>query len=235
MIMILDNILCNNYCYFCGIPLLGDLSVCTDCIEKISSARKAFPVCPHCSFPFVLKEKECAYCHLLPESIDRLMALSGFQGVNRELLYLYKSGRMKNLRYYYADRLHNLFLHAWSADKEVRIVPVPPRKNKIRKQGWDQIRLLARTLQKKYDYKTADILVRKDAVQQKSLSREDRLHHLQENIELKRGGATHLKKVEILVILDDVFTTGATLSACASVLKNEYSLPVNAAVLCSVT
>ena len=50
------------------------------------------------------------------------------------------------------------------------IVPVPPRKGKIRKNGWDQIDELCSFLEKRYGFKVLKILERNTSKQQKKLS-----------------------------------------------------------------
>ena len=58
------------------------------------------------------------------------------------------------------------------------IVPVPPRKGKILKNGWDQIEELCTFLEKRYGFQVLRILERNTSGQQKKLSREKRLESI---------------------------------------------------------
>ena len=106
------------------------------------------------------------------------------------------------------------------------IVPVPPRKGKIKEKGWDQIDELCSLLEYKYGYRVLKLLERHTKVQQKKLDREGRLQQIgkayfcvPEQVLKQRlkpyGGVFP----EAVVLLDDVCTTGSTLESCAQILK----------------
>ncbi len=118
------------------------------------------------------------------------------------------------------------------------IVPVPPRKGKIRKNGWDQINDLCLFLEKLYGYKVLKLLDRHSLKQQKKLNREERLETIKSayslvpqkklSKELKKTGGNLPAEV---CLLDDVCTTGATIEACAKILKEVGIEKVNVITL----
>jgi ComF family protein len=98
------------------------------------------------------------------------------------------------------------------------LIPVPPRPGKIKEQGWDQVEYLAQALEKGLgragqEIRACRCLKRLPSKTQKELGREDRLKNLQNRIILTQ------KPPQSAIVIDDVITTGATLDACASVLK----------------
>lgn len=97
------------------------------------------------------------------------------------------------------------------------VVPVPPRKGKVRKEGWDQIQELSRFLKFLYDVPVSELLERNSFVQQKTLSREERLSTIESAYSLKRN--LKIPVPERVVIIDDVMTTGSTLEGIAKILK----------------
>ena len=90
-------------------------------------------------------------------------------------------------------------------------VPVPPRAGKIKKTGWDQIIYLAKLMEKTYPVQYC--LTRMPSLSQKELNREDRLHNLKGRIIVSKLVPQNA------VLFDDVYTTGATMEACAAALK----------------
>ena len=118
------------------------------------------------------------------------------------------------------------------------IVPVPPRKGKIQKNGWDQIDELCTYLNYRYGYTVLNILERNTVQQQKKLNREKRLetiksaYSLVQNKEfIKQLNKTEGKLPESVVLIDDVCTTGATVESCAEILKSAGISKVNVVTL----
>jgi len=109
---------------------------------------------------------------------------------------------------------------------QLPIVPVPPRPKKLREKGWDQVEDLAHDLATYPPLKVYRCLKRKDGTPQKKLSKKERAVNLQGKI------STTAKPIpQKLILLDDVMTTGATLEACARILKQAGSTTVYALCL----
>ena len=118
------------------------------------------------------------------------------------------------------------------------IVPVPPRPGKIRKTGWDQTESIAKKLERCPDVRVIRILKRTETVQQKKLNRQQRLVHSGAGYSLNEKAVEHFFDngllPESVVLIDDIITTGSTLKACASVLKNAGIKRVSAVTLFTV-
>jgi ComF family protein len=143
-----------------------------------------------------------------------------YAGKYRLLLVAYKFGRRLDLGNFLAEKIART-LTAISVreglDRRAALVPVPPRPGKVKKAGWDQVEYLSRRLEAQRGNMAAipvlRCLERLPSKIQKELGREERLKNLQGRIRLSG------KAPRIAIIIDDVMTTGATLDACASVLK----------------
>lgn len=111
----------------------------------------------------------------------------------------------------------DLFARVIQADYQgIPVVPVPPRPGSKRRRGWDPMERICGLLRRKYGFRIVECLKRTDDVPQKSLDFESRLTNLHGKIRLKR----HFSPLEPeILILDDIFTTGATLDECARILR----------------
>ncbi len=136
-----------------------------------------------------------------------------------------------NFRHFLAESLYEVMVsNGW---ENIPIVPIPPRKGKIRRTGWDQIDLLSRTLRNKYKIQVIKCLKRTDRVQQKTLHYAEREKHMENTLTLIKG-QHRLDGYPQLVLLDDVFTSGATLRAAAVGLSTVYKGGIQAMVICTV-
>ena len=109
------------------------------------------------------------------------------------------------------------------------VLPMPLHPNKLKKRGYNQSALIARELCKKYGLMLDESLaVRiKDTKSQRELDRSQRA----ENMKNAFSASGSVKNKRILII-DDVFTTGATMNECAKALKVKGAAYIYAASAC---
>jgi ComF family protein len=112
-------------------------------------------------------------------------------------------------------------------DYQGMIVPVPLHPRRLRQRGFNQAGLLARELGRRLRRTTRfDVLTRKQWTEpQTRLNREERLNNVKNAFQVISPGA--IKGVRILLV-DDVYTTGTTLSECARELKRSGAAEVTA-------
>lgn len=188
--------------------------ICPDCFGRMD-LRGVF-CCPVCH-----KESIggacCAVCQ--PQSyLDRAMAIVVYQEENL-------AGKLiKALKYNYAEEIAVVFKkmidgflsHQLGVLSEPDIiVPVPLHRRRLAERGFNQARLLADILGQKIGRPVVDLLKRdRYTLQQAKLSREERqlnVHHAFFNSNFNANA---------VLLVDDVFTTGATMQECARVLKS---------------
>lgn len=102
------------------------------------------------------------------------------------------------------------------------LVPVPLHRSRQRDRGYNQAELLARELALRTGLWVWPALVRHRATQrQHSLDRATRLRNLSQAMELSavRPPAGKQEGLPTVVLVDDILTTGATLEACAVILR----------------
>jgi len=132
---------------------------------------------------------------------------------------MYKFRKKKMLSYFFAEKLAELINDRYS---ELSIVPVPTEKSSIRKKGFDHVGLIAEILKKRYGIRIRRILRKKTRTkEQKGLAFAERMKNLKGSITIDNKTLkllTYDEKKHI-VLLDDIFTTGATAEECSKILK----------------
>lgn len=166
------------------------------------------------SFPLD-SEGRCALCRNGLRGFDAAYCYGSYEGALRELIHLYKYGRVRTL----AKPLGNLLAAALPREERFdAVTAVPLHWRRQWQRGFNQSELLARIMAARYGIPVVGALRRVRATAtQASLSNTNRRRNVATAFECRRG-AKALKGKRILLI-DDVMTTGSTAAACARVLK----------------
>jgi ComF family protein len=163
-------------------------------------------------------------CRTADYMFDSNMSLFAYSGAAKRLLVSLKfEGRSRVAQFFAARVAATLMANGWKG----AAVPVPPRPGRHEP---DAAELVARCLEKLHGVRVLRILQRAGAVQQKSLDYERRKENLRGQISLSPSAAREAVSRHV-VLLDDVFTTGATLDACAGALRTAGCEAVNAVTL----
>jgi ComF family protein len=201
-----------QYCVGCGKE--GDI-LCRGCAKSLP--RIMPPVCPRCGKPqpsAIL----CFKCVSWQSNIDGIRSPLKFEGVVREAIHQFKYKNIRCLAEPLAGLLSEyLNYHPLPVQAQV-IVPVPLSSKRLRERGYNQSELLARELGKLVFLPVDNLSLKRikyfiPQVSTKSL--EERLNNVSQAFTCT--GST-IQNTNVLLI-DDVSTTGATLDACAQVLK----------------
>lgn len=212
--------------------------VCKSCLKKYFSVREILNSkrCSVCGKVLISTNGTCLGCREKKVLVhtDCVLPLFSYRLWNKELLFKWKIAEERSI-----SALFAFFVSR--ALKKMNynvVVPVPPRKGKIRKKGWDQIDELCNFLKNRYGVKVLNILKRNSLEQQKKLNRKERLETISSAYSLvsEEKLKSALKCVgnvlpEEVCIVDDVCTTGATIECCAEILKKNGIKKVNVITL----
>lgn len=110
------------------------------------------------------------------------------------------------------------------------IIPVPLHKNRFKERGFNQSELLARAISKRYDIPLyTDVLLRdKETKHQFDLSREERFRNVQGAFDIKMNEKISGQRI---LVVDDIYTTGATINESSRLLYLNGAKKVYAACL----
>lgn len=194
--------------------------MCEECLE--TTPLFADPRCPICSLPTA---GAICDCHELPDRIDRLWIASPYDGWMRSAIHSYKFAGETARAPHFAMLLSAA---CQSMGTDASLAPVPLHPKRKRQRGYEQTAILAQQIGKRTGQPMFTGLRKgRDTPQQVGLSRAERSLNLLDAFELVPGAPVP----EHVVLIDDVATTGATLTECAIALRNGGATRVSAVVI----
>ncbi|MEI8241819.1 MAG: ComF family protein [bacterium] len=193
--------------------------ICWDCFRTIELRESS--LCRLCGLLIEGRsthEFDCSACQEHPPAFDRARSAGRFGGVLREILHQFKYGGATWLRQDLADLLHGCVLARYAAEEVDLVLPVPLHRQKQRDRGYNQAALLAAALAPRLGRPYAgDVLARTRATPTQT-----RLHADQRRRNVRGVFAVlapEWVRGRTVLLVDDVMTTGATLSEAAATLK----------------
>ena len=213
-------------CGGCGEALLGAedayYGLCKGCRVFLNAALIGEKRCEICGRHLISERDTCLSCRERCAADDRqrysdqlvkVRTFFPYTGKFRSILGAYKFRKSLGVGNFLARCLSTgLDDFIPQTIQDAAWVPVPPRPGKRKKQGWDQIEYLARSLEKCQALPVNRCLKRLPSRSQKELNREERENNLKGRILCAK------RPPRTAIIFDDVITTGVTLNACAAAL-----------------
>ncbi len=232
-------------CRLCGEPLISisRLPVCSDCLNAI--APVSGPTCVVCGervFSGEALEDEarpraaglheggratrCGLCRRIEQPYARARAFGSYDGNLRGLIHLLKYEQVRPaarvLGQLLAQAMEGLLAESGSGMRVA--IPVPLHASRLRQRGFNQAELIARAAMDRLpDSAAVNLQLRPNAMRRKratdtqtGLTRHQRRENIRGAFEVTRPEEIAGKEI---LLVDDVFTTGTTVSECAKVLR----------------
>lgn len=169
-----------------------------------------------------LKDKVAEYCQDckafgVSHIFDKGYALFTYDDSVRESIYRFKYGGRSAYAKVYGKLLSDAYASAFKKVGADSVVAVPLHIKRKRDRGYNQAELVAKEFAK-----NANILFIKDAVVRekstkplKTMTRSERQNNLKKAFKIGRNDV----KLNITIVIDDIYTTGSTIDAVSEILR----------------
>ena len=188
--------------------------ICEDCKKKIKYIKA--PFCQKCGKE--LKDKRAVFCHdcsCKEHSYDSGMALFAYPSV-ADSIYRFKYCGRQEYAAYYGERIALVLGKKILALKPDAIIPVPIHASKEKVRGYNQAELIALELGRILDIPVETGLIKRirKTTPMKELSAQERQNNLKKAFKICRNDV----KLNTVIVVDDIYTTGSTIDAMAQEL-----------------
>jgi ComF family protein len=208
-------------------PTRGPL--CEPCWAALP--RHAGPLCG-CGFPLPARIFRCGRCRRGLNPVTAGASLGPFEGSLRTAIHELKYRGRRRVAGRLAEEILALPDAATLLSPGAILVPVPLHPRRLRERGFNQAELLAREIGRRSGLVAISALRRKrETAPQTGLSAAIRRANVSGAFVVERRGVLAGR---VVVLVDDVYTTGATALACARVMRAAGALEVRVLTLARV-
>lgn len=232
--LIIKNILLPTYCIKCDERILTEENMyyCPQCWSTLTYTER--PYCSICGIqhPIAIgfgtrSNFPCAECRKSPNKyIESIQSPLQYDDLAREAIILFKFNKEKELAKPFGKILRNWVDEEMSNMKFDLIIPVPLHPFRLKRRGFNQSLLLANEVLSSFPgAELSQALIRiKPTHSQSTLSIKERKENIKNAFEVKEPEKVKQKRI---LLIDDLVTSGATVTECAKTLKEHGALTVN--------
>lgn len=216
----LVNLLYPPLCAVCRVPVRDSHRLCAACWAGISFLDDGG--CARCGFPFEFDAgagAQCAACQAHPPAYDQARSVMRYDPASRDAILAFKRADRLDLAPLFSRWLGQSG-REFLAQADV-IVPVPLHWTRLWARRYNQSAILAQRLARNFGIPCeTNVLrrVRATRSQGEMPSAKARRRNVRGAFQISPAGTSTIKARTVL-LLDDVFTTGSTVNACARSLK----------------
>lgn len=180
--------------------------ICADCWNDIQFLEP--PWCDICGTPGI--DGLCDPCATSPPRYGKLRSIALYQTTLQQAVHLFKFEKKKTFVKHLIQLINSHIPSDCSITEYDFILPVPIHKKRLRERGFNQATLLANGIAKAVGVPVlTDSLIRhRHTVAQSSLDREERQQNIIGAFQIQNPRTLNGKRI---LVVDDVFTTGATI------------------------
>lgn len=211
--------------------------LCSDCLCNFLPVES--PLCSVCGFVFKSREGNdhvCGNCIEHPKRFRKARALGLYDKTLMEIIHSFKYREKLQLARPLEELLLSVFARNWNMDDFDLVVPVPLHVKRIRKRGFNQAYYLVRGWPEiAVKFKSCNFDIGQDALYrtawtepQTGLGRKKRMENIRGAFSVGDESKVTGKRV---LLVDDVYTTGATVNECAKAILGGGAVSVDVLTL----
>lgn len=198
------DLLLPQRCVVCG---SGGTQLCDACLDRLPRIEP--PLCERCGLPTVWPVRRCRECAGRRLAFASARSAVHYDDAVRSLVAAWKERELRRL----ADAAVSVVLEVVTPPLGEAVTFVPPDPDRGLKRGHHPPRELAKGLASEWELPLVVPLRRRAAKRQRGLSRAERRRNVAGVFAAEAGVPSSV------VLVDDVFTSGATANAAASALR----------------
>ncbi|MCX7964219.1 MAG: ComF family protein [Candidatus Sumerlaea chitinivorans] len=206
--------------------------VCPRCLKSVRQLTQ--PLCPVCGMEDAPAGRKCEHCPAGEIFFSAARAVAPYEGVARTIVERLKYNYREEYAPWMAMRMLEVARSEFAHVAFDAVVPVPLHRTRRRERGFNQSELLARPIAKAFRVPLAVSALRRvrNTPSQTKLSKRERAENIREAFSVPDPPAVQDK---VFLLVDDVYTTGATLNECARVLRAGGARDVYCLSFCRAT
>jgi ComF family protein len=226
------GILFPECCLGCGVRLAGrqPLVFCHICMDDVHYLEP--PLCTCCGKPF---DKAAGASHYCSQCLTRQYHYKQARAAVKYLepvakaVRQFKYGAKTSGLSTFANLMHQ-YLQCHPLPEVDAIIPVPLHKKRLRQRGFNQALVLTRNFFPQDQNKIEPLILKRHAWThpQTGLNRTARKRNVKNAFAVRQPGKIKDKRI---LLVDDVYTTGATVNECARILNRNGALEVHVLTL----
>lgn len=210
-------------CVRCNDIVTSDATLCLTCWNNIEFIEE--PSCKQCGIPFKFDIKNssiCIKCNGNTFCFDSASSIFKYDKFSKKIIHNLKYGDKTYLSNYLATWVKKK-IFTRSTHKYNWIVSVPMHRKQLNNRLYNQSTLLAKSLSKKLNvpFLNNALIKTKYTHAQTSMNKYNRRTNIKDSFAFNDIYKTLIKNSSIILI-DDVYTTGATLNECSKILKKHH-------------
>ena len=188
--------------------------ICLDCMKKLKVITP--PWCMRCGKKLFDEEEYCKDCRERDHDFVRGRALYEYTSAAGSI-YRFKYKERQEYADFYGEEIAFYLGDFIRRIEPDALIPIPLHKKRKRKRGYNQAKLLAKSIGRQLEIPVEDhLLVRiRDTKPLKLLNPSDRQNNLKKAFNIARNDV----KLKRVILIDDIYTTGSTIDEAAKTLR----------------
>lgn len=196
--------------------------ICSACEKNLTYTGEQY--CLKCGKAVNEEEEYCEICRRREKTAyesGRVAFL--YDAAMRESIGKFKYHGRKEYAAFYAEQIDQE-CHEWiKLAAPEALIPVPIHRERRRIRGYNQAEVLAKELGRRMEIPVWNgfLIRKKNTLPQKGLSKTERIKNVKQAFSIAESAQKLYKVPNCVILIDDIYTTGSTIEACAEVLKRE--------------